>query len=55
MLLPGRSEISVRVIVKHAKHIGIIRAFCQPLGGLVKFFRVWGTEKTTGLLIARGN
>ena len=34
----GCSEIRVSVTVKQVQHIRIIRAFCMPVGGLVKFF-----------------
>ena len=47
-------EISISVVVKHVKSIGIIRAFCLPGGGLVKILSAWGTEETAGLWFARG-
>ena len=28
----GCSEIGIGVIVKHVKHLGTFRAFCQPRG-----------------------
>ena len=40
----GCFEISISVIVKQVKSIGIIRAFCLP-GGLVKSFSDWGGQK----------
>ena len=38
-------EISVSVVVKHVKHIGTVRLFCLPGGGLVRFFIIWGDIK----------
>ena len=50
----GSSEISISVIVKHVKHVGIIMAFCL-LGGLIKFFSACGKQKIAGLWFARGD
>ena len=49
----GCFEISVSVVVKHVKSIGIL-GFFVCLGGLVKIFSAWGTEKIAGLWFARG-
>ena len=51
----GCCEVSISVIAKHMQNIGIIRAFCLPEGGLVKFLSAWVTEKIAGLWFARGN
>ena len=48
----GCFEIGIGAIVKHVKHIGIIRAFVSL--ELIKFFRVWKTEKSAGLWFVRG-
>ena len=50
----GCSEISISVIVKHVKHVGIVRAFCL-LGGLIKFSSACGRQKIAGLWFARGD
>ena len=51
----GFSEITKSIIVKHMQHVGLIRAFCLPRGGLAKFFSAWRTEKIAGLWFARGD
>ena len=48
------SGIIISITVKHEQHIGIIKAFVYLGGGLVNFFRIWGTEKIDGLWFARG-
>ena len=50
----GCPEISISVIVKHVKQVGIIRAF-YLLGGLIKFFSAFGRQKIAGLWFARGD
>ena len=36
-MFAGCSEIGVSVIAKHGQHVGIIRAFCQSWGNLLRF------------------
>ena len=51
-MFAGCSEISISVIVKHVNHIGILRAFCLPMG-LIKFFSAWADKKIAGNWFAR--
>ena len=50
----GYSEISMSVIVKHVRHIGIVRAFVLPGVNLINFSVSGGTENIAGLWFAKG-
>lgn len=50
----GYSEISMSVIVKHVRHIGIVRAFGLPGVNLINFSVSGGTENIAGLWFAKG-
>ena len=60
----GCPEISISVSAKHVQHIGIIRAFHLPGGGLLLFQCLGellsssvsgGTEKIAGLWLIKGD
>ena len=49
----GCSEISIKVIVKHVQHVGIIWAYSQPWADLSRFSVPEWTEKIAVLWFAR--
>ena len=50
-MLVGCCEISIHVIVKHVKHIGMIRALCLS-EGIFSFSMPGGDRKIAGLWFA---
>ena len=48
------SEISIKVIVKHVQHVGIIWTCSLPGADLLSFLVPWATEKIAGFWFARG-
>ena len=52
-MLVGCSGINISAIVKHEHYIGIIRAFCLPVGNY-EAFQYFGDRKIAGQWFAKG-
>ena len=51
----GCFEVSISVIVKHVRDVGIIRAFCLPGGTYSVFHCLGGQKKNAGFWFAKGD